>query len=222
MKGTFSESVSSNDEGHSHLCETTQTLIQFTRCDNIPEWYAYYTVNAEFQLKIPWELGAEVTKEEVKAIASSLAAWQLGETSDGSHLLAAAKEYARTINDLQFVDVVQLFIQEEQRHGNTLGRFLDLAGVPRIHQNWGDTAFRWVRYSVPSMEIWVIPVIMVETIALIYYKAIAKATKSTVLQQFQIQILTTGAVWLEDEGASISTQQHGANDAKFRGFAGIC
>ncbi len=49
--------------------------------------------------------------------------------------------------------------------------------------------FRVVRYSLPSMEIWTTPVIMVETLALVYYKAIQKATNSVVLRQLCQQIL---------------------------------
>ncbi len=39
------------------------------------------------------------------------------------------------------------------------------------------------------MEIWTTPVIMVETLALVYYKAIQKATNSPVLRQLCQQIL---------------------------------
>jgi hypothetical protein len=153
------------------------------------EWLDYYTANANSQLSILWELGPEITELEVDQIASSLQAWQLGETSDGSHLLAAAQKYAGQTNDPKFVEVVHLFIAEEQRHGSNLGRFLDLSGVPRIHQNWGDTLFRAIRYFLSEMEIWATSVVMVETMALIYYQAIRSATRSTVLRQICRQIL---------------------------------
>lgn len=162
------------------------TLSSITTSD---QWYTYYEANAKFQLEIPWQRGAEITENERNAIAASLAAWQLGETSDGSHLLAAAKNYAQRINDPKYVDVIKLFIKEEQRHGGDLGRFLDLAQIPRLKRNWGDTLFRTLRYAIPTMEIWTTPVIMVETLALVYYKAIQKATNSPVLQQLCQQIL---------------------------------
>lgn len=96
----------------------------------------------------------------------------MGETSDGLHLLAAAKNYAQYIKDPKYVDVIELFIKEEQRHGGDLGRFLDLAQISRLQRNWGDTLFRKIRYAIPTMEIWTTPVIMVETLALVYYKTI--------------------------------------------------
>ncbi|WP_251959084.1 ferritin-like domain-containing protein [Nostoc commune] len=162
------------------------TLSSITTSD---EWYTYYKANAEFQLEIPWKHGAGITEDEQNAIADSLAAWQLGETSDGLHLLAAAKNYAQRIKDPKYVDVIELFIKEEQRHGGDLGRFLDLAQIPRLQRNWGDTLFRKIRYAIPTMEIWTTPVIMVETVALVYYKAIQNATNSPVLKQLCQQIL---------------------------------
>src|SRR5207253_8016938 len=70
-----------------------------------------------------------------------------------------------------------------------LGRFLDLAGVGRIAANWGDSLFRAARYFITSMEAWTTPVVMVETLALIYYNAIRRATGSAVLRAICRQIL---------------------------------
>jgi hypothetical protein len=153
------------------------------------EWVAYFRANAEHLLPVPWERGAEVTADELASIADSLRAWQLGETSDGSHLLAAAADYAATVGDPDFLDAIRLFIEEEQRHGADLGRFLDLAGVPRAGCDWGDALFRFARYLVPRMEVWATPVVMVETHALLYYAAVRRATGSAVLRRVCEQIL---------------------------------
>ncbi len=153
------------------------------------EWIAYFEKNALARRPIPWESGAGVTAAEVSAIAASLRGWQLGETSDGSHLLAAAEHYSVSIGDPDFVDAVRLFIAEEQRHGRDLGRFLDLAGIGRAESDWGDRLFRTVRYARPRMEVWATPVVMVETHAMIYYSAIRRATRSPVLRGICAQIL---------------------------------
>ena len=154
-----------------------------------PEWVAYFEQNAAELRHIPWESGAAITDTELTAIAASLRGWQLGETSDGSHLLAAARHYASAIGDPPFIDAVRLFIAEEQRHGGNLGRFLDLAGVERAGSDLGDTLFRAVRYAVPRMEVWATPVVMVETHAMVYYNAVRRATRSPVLQAICEQIL---------------------------------
>ncbi len=153
------------------------------------QWHEHYLKNAQSLLDVPWHRGAELAAGERREIARSLQAWQLGETSDGRHLLAAARRYAERQDDPFFLAAVRLFIKEEQRHGAELGRFLDLAGIPRRDRDWGDTLFRAVRYAIPSMEIWVTAVIMVETLALIYYRAIRDATGSRVLRRICDQIL---------------------------------
>ncbi|MEM7350409.1 MAG: ferritin-like domain-containing protein [Acidobacteriota bacterium] len=169
--------------------ETCTTTSQPLQIRTSGQWHEHYARNAGARLEIPWELGAELTPEEREAVGPSLQAWQLGETSDGRHLMAAARRYARRQEDPLFENVVQQFIREEQRHGSDLGRFLDLAGIPRIRRDWGDTLFRAVRYCLPSMEIWVTVVIMVETLALLFYKAVRDATGSPVLRRICDQIL---------------------------------
>jgi hypothetical protein len=153
------------------------------------QWCIYFARNSGNQREIPWELGADAPFDELAQILPSLRGWQLGETSDGRHLLRAARNYARRVDDQTFVDAVQLFIREEQRHGENLGRFLDLAGVPRANFDWGDWLFRSVRYLLPNMEIWATPVVMVETHAMIYYNALRRASSSRLLQAICRQIL---------------------------------
>lgn len=154
------------------------------------EWHAYFLANARRQREILWELGPGVSVFDLDRIAGSLRGWQRGETSDGSHLLAAARDYAEKMRDPMFIEAVQLFIAEEQRHGEMLGRFLELAGVSRAQFDWGDALFRRIRYCLANMEVWATPVVMVETHALIYYAAIRRATRSVVLREICRQILS--------------------------------
>jgi hypothetical protein len=153
------------------------------------EWVEHFLVTERTERRFAWDKGAQVTAEELAEIRDSLRAWQLGETSDGAHLMAAARLYAAQVRDPQFIEAVRMFIREEQRHGENLGRFLDLAGVPRAKKDWGDSLFRAARYALRSMEAWVTPVVMVETHALIYYNAIRLATKSPLLRDICAQIL---------------------------------
>jgi len=152
-------------------------------------WRDYFRANAEALHDVPWQDGARITPEELAEIVESLRAWQLGETSNGAHLLAAARKYAERHHDPDFVEAIQCFIVEEQRHGETLGRFLDLAGATRAQSDWGDSLFRKARYFLGNMETWTTPVVMIETHALLYYNAIRRATQSPVLRKICEQIL---------------------------------
>jgi hypothetical protein len=153
------------------------------------QWCDYFRANADAQCDIPWNTGIQITPEELAEIVASLRAWQLGETSEGRHLLNAARRYAEHVGDPDFVTAIELFIKEEQRHGEMLGRYLDLTGVERKKSDWGDTLFRAARYFLPNMESWTTPVIMVETHALLYYNAIRLATNCPVLRKICEQIL---------------------------------
>ena len=172
------------------------------------EWFAYFQANAARHRPIPWEKGANVTPEELDTIARSLQAWQLGETSDGRHLYAAALRYAARVGDPLFPKVIELFIREEQRHGVLLGRFLDLAGAGRVSANWGDSLFRAVRYCITDMEVWTTPVVMVETLALVYYNAVRRATGSPLLRGICERILSDEVPHLRFQCERLATLFH--------------
>ena len=153
------------------------------------QWVAYFRANRQNLLEVPWEAGASVSREELAKIVDSLRAWQLGETSDGSRLMRAAKKHAERIGDPGFVEAIRLFIAEEQRHGEELGKFLDAAGVPRAKRNLGDSLFRVFRHFLMQMEVWATIVVIIEVHAMLYYAAIRRATSSAVLRCICRQIL---------------------------------
>jgi hypothetical protein len=153
------------------------------------QWCEYFRANAASLLEIPWELGPRITPVESAAIIGSLRVWQLGESSDGAHLRRIARQYAEEIGDSDFVEMMERFIAEEQRHGATLGRYLDACGVPRAQASLGDACFRFCRHCLANMEIFTIPVVMAETHALVFYSAIRQASACPVLQAICGQLL---------------------------------
>jgi hypothetical protein len=151
-------------------------------------WINHFKANAQEQ-RIDWEVKPSLKSTELEDIRASLQAWQLGETSEGKHLIAAATKYAHKIGDLAYIDAVKLFIKEEQKHGNNLGSYLDAIKVPRVKKDWGDSLFRKVRYYNTSMEIWTLAVIVVESTAQIFYQALKDATDCKLLKQICTDIL---------------------------------
>jgi len=151
-------------------------------------WINHFKANA-LELRVNWQIKPALTTTEIDTITSSLQAWQLGETSEGKHLIAAATRYAHKIGDLAYIDAVKLFIKEEQKHGNNLGLYLDAINVPRIKRDWGDSLFRKVRYYNTSMELWTLAVIVVESTAQIFYQALKDATECKLLKQICTDIL---------------------------------
>ena len=151
-------------------------------------WKIHFRDNLTKQ-RVDWTQKPVITKEEKDNILYSLKAWQLGETSEGKHLLAAASKYAKRIGDPEYVDAVRLFIKEEQKHGSNLGLYIDSIGEQRVKKDWGDTLFRKVRYLNTSMELWTISVIIVESAAQVFYQALHDATNCNLLRSICNDIL---------------------------------
>jgi hypothetical protein len=160
------------------------------------KWIEHFKENAVHQ-RVDWNLNPVISPAEVSVILKSLQAWQLGETSDGAHLIRAATQYAVKINDSDYVTAVRHFIKEEQKHGNNLGRYLDAIGKPRIKSNWGDSLFRKIRYFNTNMEIWTLAVITVESAAQVFYQSLKNATNCTLLKQICTDILIDEAYHID-------------------------
>lgn len=151
-------------------------------------WKEHFSNNLKIE-RVDWNLQPEITVQQKRSILKSLQAWQLGETSDGSHLIAASKKHALATNDPEFLEAVKLFIKEEQKHGENLGKYLDKLKEPRIKANWGDSLFRLVRYYNTNMELWTLSVIVVESAAQIFYQSLKDATDCKLLKQICSDIL---------------------------------
>ncbi|MFY0255464.1 ferritin-like domain-containing protein [Chitinophaga sp. 30R24] len=152
------------------------------------KWLTHFTQNAGIE-RINWLTAPVLTTAEKNTILNSLQAWQLAETSDGIHLIRVATMYAARQKAPDYVPAIRLFIKEEQKHGNNLGRYLDIIGEKRITKNWGDILFRKTRYFNTSMEMWTITVLVVESTAQLFYQSLKEATNCPLLQQICTDIL---------------------------------
>lgn len=159
-------------------------------------WLSHFEKNIEIK-RINWETPFKLEENERENILESLQAWQLGETSEGINLLNAAKKYAAKNNDFIFPKAIQIFIREEQKHGNNLGKYLDLIGEKRILNDWGDSLFRKIRHFNSNMELWTLAVITVESAAQIFYQSLKDATKCPLLNQICTDILIDEAYHIE-------------------------
>ncbi len=154
------------------------------------EWLAFFEHNARSLREIPWHLGAELTSDEVAATSASLQEFQLGENSEGKHLMRYAHVYADATGDFAYVTAMRLFIAEEQRHARDLGRFLKQNGIPLIRSTPTDRLFRKLRNCFGGLETSIAVLITAEIIAKVYYLAIQRATRSKILHLLCEQILS--------------------------------
>src|SRR5688572_4415129 len=152
------------------------------------EWKKYYEENACSLLEIPWYVGPELSEEEKLAITSSVQDFQIGESSEGKHLIQYAREYAEKTGDLEYVNAIRVFIAEEQRHARELGNFLKINGIPLVKKTFTDGVFRKLRKLLGNLEISISVLITAEIIAEVYYAALRDATNSLVLKALCKQI----------------------------------
>jgi hypothetical protein len=171
-------------------------------------WAEWFRENASRWRSIPWHLGAPLSGAERSTIARSLAVFQLGESSEGRHLIKSAKSYSASSGDADYVDAIRRFIAEEQGHARVLGRFMDLAGIPRIKHTWSDWVFRRMRRGA-GLELSITVLITAELIATIYYAALRDATASGLLRSLCDKILDDEAFHVRFQSERIGLLSRG-------------
>jgi hypothetical protein len=156
-------------------------------------WVEFFRINAQTPTPVDWAAAAAaLTAEERAAVASSVAEFQLGESSEGANLLRFGRHYAEASGDAAYYAALRLFIGEEHRHARDLGRFMDLAGLPRLADTWADSVFRFLRRRA-GLEVSIAVLVTAEVIATVYYDALRAATASPLLRGLCDRILTDEA-----------------------------
>ena len=135
------------------------------------EWLSYFQQNQFDRMPITWHEGVHVCRHLRRPLASSLARFQLGESSDGSRLLAAASRVAAKTGDGDYRDAIVLFIAEEQEHSRLLARLLEQMQWPRLRCHWTDKWFRRCRHLLGLYEE-ISVLLMAEIVALKYYSVV--------------------------------------------------
>lgn len=172
------------------------------------KWREYFEVNAALPDEIPWNAGDTLTAEEKGILGPSIAAFQLGESSDGKGLMAAAEACGKARGWTQLAAVTRFFIREEQKHAALLGRFMDIHGMARLTGDWTDAVFRKLRMNM-GFDVILPVLITAEIISLVYYRAAATATRSHPFRSLCRRILADEAAHVAYEAALIAGLRKG-------------
>lgn len=148
---------------------------------DLATWLRFFRSRRDRGADLPWRDDAPIHPEARRRIAASIATFQLGESSDGAHLLAAARGFARAQALPPIEEITGLFVREEQFHASLLAAFMHANGIERRRASWSDTAFRSLR-RLGGFEAAISVLIVAELIALTYYRALGAATASRVLR----------------------------------------
>ena len=165
-------------------------------------WIEHFHQNAS-PLGIPWHEPHFLTREERRAVASSIQQFQLGEGARGRGFLRCGEAHAKRANDFHYVEALRLFIAEEQRHSALLARFLNREGIPQVQSHWVDSSFRKFR-KLAGLEVCAAVLVTAELIALPYYRALHEATASPVLRAICRRILADEAHHLQFQASTLA------------------
>src|SRR6202034_3352815 len=166
-------------------------------------WCSYFLANGLDPRELPWPDSYRLTDAERRAIAESIAQFQLGEGAQGRRLQERGRKYAERAGDALFSQALALFVKEEQRHSADLGRFMDAQGIPRLSKHWIDSIFRRLRV-LAGLELSLRVLVTAEIIAVPYYRALGDATASELLGALSDRILQDEAGHLKFQASMLS------------------
>lgn len=161
-----------------------------TGINNLSEfdWVKYFEYNNANLLKLDFNNQNELTREELELITPSIKAFQIGEGSEGKHLSKVVKKFANRTNYLKYEEIMKWFILEENRHSQTLKKYMNIYDIKVVKNIWIDNIFRTLR-KLMGLECEIIILVTAEMIALSYYTALSNVTTSELLKTICKQML---------------------------------
>ncbi len=152
------------------------------------DWVKYFEYNNAHLFKLDFGKNDELTDTEIELISPSIKAFQIGEGSEGKHLIKCVARFAKRSNYTEYNKIMQWFILEENRHSQTLKKYMEIYNIKPIESSLLDNIFRFMR-KLTGLECEVIVLVTAEMIALSYYSALSQATNSQLLKTICQQML---------------------------------
>jgi rubrerythrin len=144
-------------------------------------WLNHFEHHARHPRSLQPEPASRLPTDERRRLARSMATFQLGEQSEGRGFLKAAEDFARVRDTPAIVRIVELLIREEQRHAALLLAYMQEQHIARARGNWTDRCFRRLR-RLAGLEVYLQVLVSAELIGIVYYRALAAATRCPRLQ----------------------------------------
>jgi len=152
------------------------------------EWLTYFRENAARLQSPRWDKGAGLSGAERLVVGPSIRIFQRGETGTGRTIERFARRWASRAADESYPEALTALFDEEARHAEHLGRFLELAEIPKLQREWSDTVFRALRHHL-GLDGALSVLVSAEIVAKLYYRALHAATSSPLLRHICVQIL---------------------------------
>lgn len=178
-------------------------MLTIHRIHSTQQWLSYFQYNRNHLMPLPWDCTYRLSASETQRIARSIQNFQLGESSEGAHLMKVSRLYAQQTGDRHWVDLIKLFIGEEQRHAKDLSRFMAQNQIPAAKRHWSDTLFRKFR-QLADLEVALMVLFTAELVATLYYRSLGNATQSPLLQALCRQIVHDETYHVQFQAESIA------------------
>ena len=188
------------------ISEPSQNQLDST-ASNSRSWTTTFLQNTarwqQFALEIDFS-----TLHLESHLVDSIKTFQLGEQSEGRTLKALAAAYARQHNDPEYLQAIQQFIKEEQRHAHYMAKALQANGIALFTQQWSDGLFRKLR-KLCGWEMMISVLLTAEVIAITYYSALAEASSDTQAKRLFERILQDEVTHLQFHGQRLRHSRSG-------------
>ena len=126
---------------------------------------------------IDWDAPVTLSGRERRAFARSFQRFELGESGEGTHLLALATAAGEPV----YTAALTLLVREEQKHSALFGRGLRHLGAPSLESHWTDVAFTGLR-RVLGLRTEIALFLIAESVAMGYFTALAEHAPDPVLR----------------------------------------
>lgn len=152
------------------------------------DWLRHFEKNDERRLLPDFTKEPDLTEEEALLIFPSVQAFQMGERSDGVHLMKEVRRYVDQSGDHTYLECMKWFIREENWHSAYLKQYLNCYRVPDMKVSVLDQCFRELRHF-GGLKGEIIVLVTAEIVSLSYYRALAACVNSPALKQICRQML---------------------------------
>jgi hypothetical protein len=147
---------------------------------NSQQWLTYYQNNRTNRPEPKWNIPSPLDSKMQRALAHSLSHFQLGETGEGTFLIAHVR--AQVPDDVAYHQALELFIAEENEHARLLKRLVTRFGGNTIRRHWTHALFRLVRHALGfKFEIQLL--VIAELVGTAYYRLLHLRTRDPVLEE---------------------------------------
>lgn len=185
-----------------NLSNTTHPAASVYHARN-QRWTQVLEASVERDWPIVWEGLPPLSREEAVRIASSIADFHRGESSEAKGYLAKSKAFSERVDAPWFHQASLMFVRAESKHSYWLTRFMQETGLPMKGHVPADVIFRWLRAGADLG--WASRVVLVaELIAQLYYPSLRAATLHPALRRMCDEIVVDEAEHVQFQAERIA------------------